>query len=70
MFDFFGIDHNKISGVYGCEIEATLKSFHGYFDYYLYNTKVLNLVSLFADDWLVQNGYSPKVYTHIGFLGA
>lgn len=70
MFDFFGIDHNKISGVYGCEIEATLKSFHEYFDYYSSNTKVLNLVSLFVSDWLIQNGYSPEVYTHIGFLGA
>ncbi|MCE7738246.1 MAG: hypothetical protein KAU62_04430 [Candidatus Heimdallarchaeota archaeon] len=70
IFDLFEIDYNKISGVCGCEIEATLMSFHEYFDYYSYNTKVLNLVSLFADDWLVQNGYSPEVYTHIGFLGA
>ncbi len=70
MFDSIGIDHNRISGVYGCEIEATVKSFLEYFAYYAYNTKILNLVSLFADDWLVQNGYSPRVYTHIGFLGA
>ncbi len=70
IFDLFEIDYNKISGVCGCEIEATLMSFHEYFDYYSSNTKVLNLVSLYADDWLIQNGYHPKAYTHIGFLGA
>ncbi|GAH34839.1 unnamed protein product [marine sediment metagenome] len=63
------IDNEKIIGVYGIEVESSVEMLNNYIQNNTNSIIICNLASLFAEEWLENNGYTPEIFTHIGCYG-
>ncbi len=69
IFKIMNIDTKKIKGIYGIEVESSVEILYNYIQNNSNTIKIYNLASLFAEEWLENNGYTPEIFTHIGCYG-
>ena len=53
-------------GVYGIEVESSVEMLFNFIQTNADSVEICNLASLFAEEWLENNGYTPEIFAHIG----
>ncbi|MBY9001328.1 MAG: hypothetical protein KGD64_10460 [Candidatus Heimdallarchaeota archaeon] len=69
IFKTMNIDTDKIIGVYGIEVESSVEMLNNFIQNNAGSVEICNLASLFVEEWLENNGYTPEIFIHIGCYG-